>query len=107
MCRANMYIFSGLTDVPLQCLYTYDHCGITYIDVLASGELTVVFYNSEFCLSYTVSLVLPHVGCWDKQGFKSQLCSEGWGLLSRVSTNPHLCLYTRGGHYIDKCITAS
>ena len=51
MCHANIikYIFSRLTDVPLQCLYTYDHCGITYIDVLASGELTVVFYNySEF-----------------------------------------------------------
>ena len=51
VCHANIikYIFSRLSDVPLQCLYTYDHCGITYIDVLASGELTVVYYNySEF-----------------------------------------------------------
>ena len=67
MCHANIikYIFSRLTDVPLQCLYTYDHCGITYIDVLASGELLFFTITLNFCLSYTVSNTVLIVSCND------------------------------------------
>ena len=54
VCHANMikYLFSRLTDVPLKFLRVttvYNYCGITFLDVLAGGELTVIFYNhSEF-----------------------------------------------------------